>query len=46
MGVNVCFNLKGRNRGGEGEGEWSVNIIGFVFCDDAVPGNVDISNKN
>ena len=26
-----------------GGGEWSVNIVGFVFCDDAVLGNVDIS---
>ena len=25
------------------QGEWSVNIVGFVFCDDAVLGNVDIS---
>ena len=33
--------FQGRNRGGEGE--WSVNIVGFVFCDDAVIGNAYIS---
>ena len=29
-----------------GEGEWSVNIAGFVSCDDAVLGNVDTSTIN
>ena len=38
------LNIHGRNLGGKGE--WSVNIVGFVFCDVAVLGNnADISTR-
>ena len=40
MGVNVCFKVGTVGGGGGVECKY---IVGFVFCDDAVLGNADIS---